>query len=214
MFVCWFSRRELTALADGELSARRAARVRAHLAGCAQCAALAGDLEEVAGDWADARPAEPALDVERLYRGVLRRLKDEPERAARRWLVPLPVAGALAAAAVVLVLMGRTPPAPPPAETRAAVAEEPAAVPAVAARPRKQVPAPVVARAENAPAPVAEQPAGAAAVEDPLDGLPVEVLARPELFHHYRLFEKLEAIEHFESVRNESLDGTPEQPQG
>lgn len=211
MLGCWYFRRQLTALADEELAPRRAARVRAHVDRCAGCAAMARELEETRR-WLEglSRPVQ-VPDVERLYRGVVRRLEKEPVPAAWPRLLPLSLAGTLVAAALLLAPGERT--APPEPQAAAPVSGP---TPPAVAREQAGVPYAPVAPLPAAPQAARErQIADASVTEDPLDGLPAEVLARPEFFRHYRLFEKLEAIEHFESVRNLATDGgTPEQPHG
>jgi hypothetical protein len=162
----------------------------------------------------------PDLDGDRLFRSVVARLQDEPTTEPRRWFVPWPWASALAAAGVAVILLVRVQPVPGPSGEGLRAAAKPHTAEAPALRDERQgvasAPLPKVVTADpqaepdDAPGDVA-----AAQADDPLDGLPAEVLARPDLFRNYRFFEQLDAMEHFESVRHlDPWRDTPAQPQG
>jgi hypothetical protein len=104
---------DLGAYVLGGLEAADKARVEAHLAECAECAAahadLAGlphllDLSVVAGA-AEEDPLPPAIEERVLDRWA--RERPQPERPARRWRprIALGVSGALAGAAVAAALL-------------------------------------------------------------------------------------------------------------
>jgi hypothetical protein len=100
---CWFFRRDLTALVDGELSPGRAAAVRTHLAGCATCAALHQDIEaHVARQQQLVSLAFGPVDVASgiLLGNVRERLDHEP--AVRRWLLQPAMMGGLAVVSAVI----------------------------------------------------------------------------------------------------------------
>lgn len=108
---CWFYRRDLTALVDGELPPGRVAAVQAHLAGCAACSELHRDVaasvarqrQLVAAAFA---PADVASDV--LLRNVRQQFDfDEPEPAARRWFLhPAMMSGIAAVSVVIATYLG------------------------------------------------------------------------------------------------------------
>ncbi len=127
---CWWFRRDLTALVDGELSPTRAAAVRSHLFHCPHCAAF---QEEVARCVAQQRRllalvAETAdIDAERLGRSLAARL-DKERVPPRRWALASRLAVAAAVAGALLVLV----PALNPLLIAAGVADPP---PVVAEKP-------------------------------------------------------------------------------
>lgn len=208
MFLtCWRIRRDLTALADGELPGRRAAAVRAHLACCPACAAFdAGVTASLARQRCllPRAAAAPEVVVEALLRDARRRIVDEPPEApAFPWP---PVLAAAALSLVIFVLVNRVgaprPGSPVQSGPRVA-ARKPAAMPAASDAADPQAPQ-AVARGGAAPTPD----------EDELDlDHPPELLAeQPELFRDYRFFQRLEAIEHYETVQNQPLPDTAAGP--
>ncbi len=98
---CWWTRRQLTALIDGELPAGRAERVRAHLGRCDRCAAeRAASQNSVAEQrrWLAAAAAGEVVSVDRMFAAMRRQIaeKAEPEpRRARLGLVGAALAGVL-----------------------------------------------------------------------------------------------------------------------
>jgi len=131
MARCWMVRGDLTAWVDGELSARRAERVRRHLASCSACAAEAEGLRDVIAQQRRLLTRLAAVEVSpTLSRRLLREIAQE-SAAPRGWLWlfrPVAVAAATAAVGVVglftiaggpravLIPLGVEP--PPPAVTR------------------------------------------------------------------------------------------------
>jgi hypothetical protein len=86
------SDQELLLAADGELAARRAARVRAHLAACWDCRARMAEIEGTIADFARAHrqsldPQLPPIDGPRaLLRAQLAELASKPVGNSWRWL--------------------------------------------------------------------------------------------------------------------------------
>jgi anti-sigma factor RsiW len=115
---------ELTAYAAGDLAAVERERVERHVLECAECRATVADfralLEELR---ATARVAGPPADAVAWprYRAEIRaRLAERRSRAPRlRWLRPLPVAAALAAAAAVGTVVWVSAPRPVPGDLAA-----------------------------------------------------------------------------------------------
>jgi hypothetical protein len=88
---------------DGELDAGERAALEAHLAGCASCRALLGDLRRLVV----AARALPAREPERdLWPAIERELSRAPRRAWPRWL--LAFAAGILAAVTVLALWRRS----------------------------------------------------------------------------------------------------------
>jgi hypothetical protein len=87
------SDQELLLVADGELPARRAAKVHAHLAACWGCRARMAEIEGTIADFAKAHrqtldPQLPPIDGPRaLLRAQLAELASKPEESSWRWLV-------------------------------------------------------------------------------------------------------------------------------
>lgn len=205
---CWRTRPHLTALADGELDSRRAGRVRAHLARCPACAEVyAGLASDIARQREILRRAvEPGgVAVDSLLRRVRGRL-DEPEPRRAGWLWPPILVSAVAAgvlAAVVLVRGGQM--ASRGAAPGSRVAQKPAATaPRQAGTDEAPAPDRALARAED-PTPAR---GGGVDLEDPRDLL----AENPDFFRNYLLFERLDAIEHFETVQNEAVDPSADGP--
>ena len=124
----WRERTSLLAL--GALEGREADAARAHVEGCAPCAAELGRLRRAVELAAldPVRTAEPPIGGTALFARVRARLDAAAAPAPRRpwraaWLVP---AGALAAGLAALLLYR---PSPPPAPSPAVVAEPQVAVP-------------------------------------------------------------------------------------
>jgi predicted anti-sigma-YlaC factor YlaD len=105
---CWFFRRDLTALVDGELSPARAAAVRTHISGCAACAALHQGIEtSVARQRQLVSLAFGPLDV--ASAGMLRSVHDrfEHEPSVRRWfLQPAMMGGIAVVTAIIATYLG------------------------------------------------------------------------------------------------------------
>jgi hypothetical protein len=86
------SDQELLLAADGELPARRAAQVHAHLAACWDCRARMAEIEATITDFARAHrenldPQLPPIAGQRaLLRAQLAELKSRPESGSWRWL--------------------------------------------------------------------------------------------------------------------------------
>jgi hypothetical protein len=107
---------ELLLMADGELSARRTAQVRAHLGACWNCRVRMADLEGTMVDFARANretpDAElpPAAGPRALLSAQLAELASKPEAGSRRWFVffpPVMRAVAICLALFFAVLIGR-----------------------------------------------------------------------------------------------------------
>lgn len=204
---CWRTRPHLTALADGELDPRREALVRAHLATCPACAGLYAGIEagialhreylrQVCG------PADVAVDS--LLRSVRGRL-DEREERTENWLWRPVLVSAVAAGLVAALFLVRSEPMSRPESGRVArVAQKPAAV---APQPAGVAEAPGAeqARAEEG---TPGKAGGGVDLEEPRDLL----AENPDFFRNYPLFERLDAIEHFETVQNEAGDVSSEDP--
>lgn len=115
MTTCDGVRKNLTALADGDLPPRRSASVRRHLVGCPECAAEAQAIQSaVVGQQQLLRAALSADDVDRtaLWQ-QLRQALDEPPPLAKRFQRPwLLSGGALAAAAALIAVVTASGPRP------------------------------------------------------------------------------------------------------
>jgi hypothetical protein len=109
----------LSAFADGELVGAEAERVRAHLAGCARCRSTLADLSAILGAARTLDRPEPPAALWRAIEGVLDRPAElaEPRPAPLPWWMRWRVfgAGAVAGAAVALLLVVGLPAAPRPA---------------------------------------------------------------------------------------------------
>lgn len=100
---CWFFRRDLTALVDGELSPARTTAVRTHLSHCPACAEL---HQAIAASVAQQRelvpmafgPADVASGV--LLRDVHSRFDHEPP--VRRWVLQPAMMGGLAVVSAII----------------------------------------------------------------------------------------------------------------
>ncbi len=98
---------ELTAYLDGELSAVEAARVRDHLSSCSDCRATEALLNRTLTELATLPAFEPSPGLRRRVLAEVDALpRPWPERL-RQWLRPGVLAPALAAAAVVVVVVGQ-----------------------------------------------------------------------------------------------------------
>ncbi len=101
---------ELTAYVDGELSVVEAARVRAHLASCADCRATETLLRRTLTELATLPAFEPSAGLRRRVLSEVEALpRPWPERL-RAWFRPTvlaPVAGVALAGAVAVVAVGR-----------------------------------------------------------------------------------------------------------
>lgn len=103
---CWFFRRDLTALVDGELSAARATSVRAHVTRCAECTALYHAIEDSVAQQRQLVPlAFGPADIASegiLLRDVRRRFDMEREPASRRWFLQPAMMGTVAIVGAVI----------------------------------------------------------------------------------------------------------------
>lgn len=103
---CWWFRRDLTALVDGELRSARAAGVRFHLARCQRCAAL---QEEIARCVAQQRRVlalvgeTAGVNTEQLGRSLQARL-DEDRIGSHRWGLASRLAVAAAAGGLAIFI--------------------------------------------------------------------------------------------------------------
>lgn len=206
---CWRARRDLTALVDGELSLRRAAAVRRHLGRCSACAARAAGVEQAVARQRRLLPGGVVaidVDVELLLRGVRRRL-DAAEREPGGWLwVPALTAGALAAAVFAVVVMRPAGVDRPPAAPAAPVVARRPAVPGVLdAGARSSADLPALVRVARTPTPAVD---GDPELDDP----PEDLAERPDLFLDYRFFKRLDALEHFDTVRSQPVDASAAGP--
>jgi anti-sigma factor RsiW len=99
----------LTALIDGELRAGRAERVRAHLEGCARCAAERAASERSVAEQRRCLAASAGGEVaavDRMFAAVRRRMiAEEPEPVPHR--VRLGLAGAALAGALLVLAVAR-----------------------------------------------------------------------------------------------------------
>jgi hypothetical protein len=95
---CAWAREELSARLDGEASARDAAELDAHLAGCASCRRHARELEDVRR----ALRVRPADSVPDLAPAIMRRLERTAPASPWRVRIRSATVGAAAAAAVLL----------------------------------------------------------------------------------------------------------------
>jgi len=93
--------RLLSALADGDLAGRKAARVRAHVADCARCQRALGDLETMKRGLG----ALPERAGEDHWSSLVNRLAQPVESSRQRWLLPA-VPWRWVAPALALVLVG------------------------------------------------------------------------------------------------------------
>jgi hypothetical protein len=102
---------ELLLAADGELSSRRAAHIRAHLAECWPCRARMAEIERTIADFARAHrqsldPQLPPIAGPRaLLRAQLSELASEHEASSRRWLVHFTSAPRVAAVLCVAIFV-------------------------------------------------------------------------------------------------------------
>lgn len=105
---CWFFRRDLTALVDGELSPSRAALVRTHLSRCSSCSQLHQAIEASVAQQRQLVPmAFASADVADgvLLRNVRERFDYEPP--VRRWfLQPAMMAGVAVVTAIIATYLG------------------------------------------------------------------------------------------------------------
>jgi len=103
---CWRVRRDLTALADGELSPRRGAAVRGHLEQCSDCRALWQETQRAVQLQQRLMPgAFEVLDlaVDPMLREVRLRLDDDGSGQMRRWFWHPAVITAAAAVGLMMV---------------------------------------------------------------------------------------------------------------
>lgn len=196
---CWALRRNLTALVDGELGAARAARLERHLAACGSCGALRAQLEGSVSRQTHllrAITTPGTVESEALLRGLRQRVVEDPE--PRRWLLqPVTLAACgLAALVIAVVVTG-------PAGYRDGTPNEGDAIAADTSRQARGQAVqntPIVAQLQGKVAPPKLR---ARAGAEPLVPAPPEAVeSQPELFVEYDLFRRLEALEHFETVRS------------
>jgi anti-sigma factor RsiW len=129
MKPCLRNRKPLAWLALGELDARRAAALRAHIQTCDGCRRYLAEISTVTERLAAAEMTPGIQASESFHRRVVTRLGAEqsgsvwqtlaaPLVAARlNWRVALPVIGAAAVVIALLSILARHPVAPPPAPT-------------------------------------------------------------------------------------------------
>jgi hypothetical protein len=94
---------EWTRKLDGEVTANRAAAMDDHASSCKPCSATVDELEQLVGDIAHPVTADGEAVVDRVMRAIDGGAEVTPIRRPMRWLYP--VAGALAAAAVLTVFV-------------------------------------------------------------------------------------------------------------
>jgi anti-sigma factor RsiW len=129
MKPCLRNRKPLAWLALGELDARTAAALRAHIQTCDGCRRYLAEVSAVTEMLAATDLAPDTQASESFHRRVVIRLRAEPSGsiwqtmaapfiAARlSWRVALPVMGAAALAITLLTVLARQPAAPQPAPT-------------------------------------------------------------------------------------------------
>jgi anti-sigma factor RsiW len=129
MKPCSRNRKPLAWLALGELEARRAARLRAHMETCDGCRRYLAEISAVTEKLAAAEKTPDIYASEAFHRRLVTRLGTEQSGsvwhtlaasllAARlNWRVALPVVGAAALVILVLSIPVRQPAAPPPVPT-------------------------------------------------------------------------------------------------
>lgn len=110
MVRCWWVRRDLTALIDGELKEYRAAAVREHLARCAGCAREHAELDATVAKLRQRLPALFAgLEVaaEPLLRRVRRQVSEAGTSRPASWFKqPAAVAAVVAATLLLFAVAG------------------------------------------------------------------------------------------------------------
>jgi len=103
---CWRVRRDLTALADGELSARRSAAIRGHVEQCDDCRAVWEETERAVQLQRQLVPGVFAvrdLAVDPMLREVRLRLDDDGSGPAKWWFWHPALITAAAVLSVVMV---------------------------------------------------------------------------------------------------------------
>jgi anti-sigma factor RsiW len=228
-FRCWVTRRQLTALADGELPRRTASRVVRHVEGCPACASFYAEIQgSVKIHRAVVRhliSASTQPDVTRMLRQVRARLADDAE-PSRSWVwQPVAAVGVLVAAVLTLLFVVgdlekiERKGARAPSVEGAQFAKEPArpgdtvgelakaGTSAVQERPRV-IPEQQQKLAVNdhLPRPTAETVVGTRHEQLPADP-PAELLAKPDLFVQYGMMVRLDALENFDHVQSLPDDG-------
>ena len=129
MKPCSRNRKLLAWLALGELDARRAGELRAHVETCHGCRRYLAEISAVTEKLAAAKMTPDTQASEAFHRGVVSRLRVAQSdsiwqplfallAAARlKWRLALPVIGAAAVVIVMLSILTRQPSAPSPAPT-------------------------------------------------------------------------------------------------
>jgi anti-sigma factor RsiW len=105
---CRWVQRDLTALVDGELAAKRAERVRRHVGHCETCTDLLAGLEQTVRRQREVLPLlNDAVEtpVDDMLRRVRRGMREQAEERHRWWLTPQVVAAVAASAVAVLGLL-------------------------------------------------------------------------------------------------------------
>ena len=97
------AREEWTRKLDGEVTANRAAVMTSHASTCTPCREIVTSLERLIGDIAHPVATNDSADVSRVMRAIDSGARITPIGRPLRWLYP--VAGALAAAAVLIVFV-------------------------------------------------------------------------------------------------------------
>jgi anti-sigma factor RsiW len=188
---------ELVAFLDDELSDADRRPVAAHLSTCLGCRREVERLGSVQRWVSDLPPIEPSADFatnfwRRMNAAEAAVSTLHPRR--RVWQLAVP---ALAAAAVLALVARSLVTSPTTAPSAPAAAKQ------VAAAPARKAPA----GAANQAAPPAE-PAQVANADNQLpEDLPPELVEHPELFLRLPVVRRLEKLEHFEEVRQQTPEG-------
>ncbi len=106
---CWWFRRDLTALADGELSPVRAKAIRTHLDRCPDCQVLWTQIERSVGQQRELLAGALAvgdLAVDPMLREVRLRLDDDSAPARRWFWQPALITGVAVVGLVLVTALG------------------------------------------------------------------------------------------------------------
>jgi hypothetical protein len=232
-FRCRLARRDLTALADGELKSRRASWVARHVEGCARCASFYAEIRGSVRIQCDllrqAIDTSPQPDVARMLREVRARLPESAE-PSRRWVWQPAAVGVLAVAALAVFFfvrdvdrhLGRPPSVGPGRVGKSAGAtlvpgggvREAGALPGQEQKSEGLGRQEALAREDRLPRPTHE--GGVQAQDEPSpEELPSDLLAKPDLFVDYGMMVRLEALENFDHVQSlPETDGLETQQAG
>lgn len=122
---CSTVKKNVSALRDGELEAKLAQELEAHLADCAACAELAASYAGVDAAMEALPQPEPSASFDEAFRAKLSAARNEQaeisqQSKGRRWLtIPLFAGAAATVAAVVLAVVLSRPAGPPAGDTTA-----------------------------------------------------------------------------------------------